>query len=151
MFDTTTTAALALAATGLAVGTVLALRWVHRLRSAPAQADALRTRAEAAVAELSVTVSALEGRLEAACTALDEARDRLRLLGQRIDILESRQPTHGSYDDAIRLVRQGAAAGRLMDELGLSAMEAELIAQLHGTEPKPQTAPARPRRRIAAN
>jgi hypothetical protein len=150
MLDIATAIPLAVLVSALLVASLLALRSVRRLKGALAQAGALRTQAEAAVGELAAKVAALEVRLDAAGTALAEAGDRLRLLGQRIDILESRQPTHGSYDDAIRLVRQGAAAGRLVEELGLSAMEAELIAQLHGNG---QELPAadRPRRRIVVN
>lgn len=150
MLDAAASAVLAVAATVLAVGTLLVLRSAWRHRAALAQTDALRAQAESVVAELSLKVSTLEGRLDAACASLVEAGDRLRLLGQRIDILESRQPAHGSYDDAIRLVRQGAAAGRLMEELGLTAMEAELIAQLHGAG-SATPLPATPRRRVDVN
>ncbi|MCU0970864.1 MAG: DUF2802 domain-containing protein [Gammaproteobacteria bacterium] len=150
MLDTATAIPLAVLVAALMAVSLLALRSVRRLGGALAQAGALKTQAEAAVGELAAKVAALEVRLDAAGTALAEAGDRLRLLGQRIDILESRQPTHGSYDDAIRLVRQGAAAGRLVEELGLSAMEAELIAQLHGTGSESPAA-ARPRRRASVN
>lgn len=150
MLETAALVVLAVAATLLAAGALLALRSARRLRVAVSQADGLRAQADAAVVHLSGKVASLEGRLDAACAALSEAGDRVRLLAQRIDILESRQPTHGSYDDAIRLVRQGAAAGRLVEELGLSAMEAELIAQLHGTGSESPAA-TRARRRVVVN
>ncbi len=150
MLQTAALVVLAIAATLLAAGALLALRSARRLRVAVSQADGLRAQADAAVVHLSGQVASLEGRLDVACAALSEAGDRVTLLAQRIDILESRQPTHGSYDDAIRLVRQGAAAGRLVEELGLSAMEAELIAQLHGTGSESPAA-TRARRRVVVN
>ena len=46
--------------------------------------------------------------------------------------MEERQRIARPYDEAIRLVRQGATAQRLVEELGLSQGEADLLIILHG-------------------
>ena len=53
-------------------------------------------------------------------------------LQKQLDYLEDTQRTARPYDEAIRLVRQGATGQRLMDELGLSRSEADLLIMLHG-------------------
>jgi hypothetical protein len=58
---------------------------------------------------------------------------RLHDLLRRLEGLEEQQRTSRPYDEAIRLVRQGAGAERLMEELGLSRSEAELLIKLHGS------------------
>jgi hypothetical protein len=57
---------------------------------------------------------------------------RLHELQRRLEDLEENQRTARPYDEAIRLVRQGASAQRLTEELGLSRSEAELLIMLHG-------------------
>jgi hypothetical protein len=61
------------------------------------------------------------------------ARTEQRVLElQRIvdDLQQSRNTTR-PYDEAIRLVRQGAGSDRLVQELGLSRSEADLLIMLH--------------------
>jgi len=57
---------------------------------------------------------------------------RLLDLQRRIEDLEEAQHLIRPYDEAIRLVRQGAGAQRLVEELGLSRGEADLLLMLHG-------------------
>lgn len=56
------------------------------------------------------------------------------LLGQaeRQDTVERQQQAEQPYGEAIRLVKQGAATSRLVEELGISESEADLIVRLHG-------------------
>ncbi len=64
---------------------------------------------------------------------------RMRRLQAREKVLTERQETYDiqqaddqPYGHAIRLVQQGAATSRLIEELGLSESEADLILRLHG-------------------
>ncbi|MGB5465750.1 MAG: DUF2802 domain-containing protein [Sedimenticolaceae bacterium] len=64
---------------------------------------------------------------------------RMRRLQAREKVLTERQETYDiqqaddqPYSHAIRLVQQGAATSRLIEELGLSESEADLILRLHG-------------------
>jgi N-glycosylase/DNA lyase len=68
------------------------------------------------------------------------AEQRLHELRRAYEDLQEVQNVSRPYDDAIRLVRQGATAQRLVEELGLTRSEAELLITLHGTPPddKPQ-------------
>jgi len=52
----------------------------------------------------------------------------------RLDNMAEASQAARPYDDAIRLVRQGASAQRLVDELGLSRSEADLLIMLHATQ-----------------
>lgn len=63
---------------------------------------------------------------------LSELEGQLRVARERLDIIEAQQATEQPYAHAIRLVRQGVSAQRLVEELELSASEAELIVRLHG-------------------
>ena len=62
--------------------------------------------------------------------------DRLHELRRLYEDMQEVQNVSRPYDDAIRLVRQGATAQRLMDELGLTRSEAELLITLHGARPE---------------
>ncbi len=59
---------------------------------------------------------------------------RLLELQRRIEDLEEARQTTRPYDEAIRLVRQGAAAERLVEELGLTRSEADLLIMLHAKQ-----------------
>lgn len=63
---------------------------------------------------------------------LRELRQSMRAVSERQENYELQQVDEQPYGQAIRLVRQGAAASRLVDELELSESEAELIVRLHG-------------------
>lgn len=57
-----------------------------------------------------------------------------RLLSERQETIENQRQAEQPYAQAIRLVQQGAGVRRLMEELGLSESEAELIFRLHGLQ-----------------
>lgn len=77
--------------------------------------------------------------LTAASAGVDRRLARLEAKGaalsERQDAVESQQAEERPYQHAIRLVRQGASAQRLIEELQLSESEAELIVRLHGAAP----------------
>jgi len=52
----------------------------------------------------------------------------------RVDNMAEASQAARPYDDAIRLGRQGASAQRLVDELGLSRSEADLLIMLHARQ-----------------
>ncbi len=64
--------------------------------------------------------------------ALETRAAQIDQLKARQEDLENQQEFDHPYAHAIRLVRQGASARRLMDELYLSETEAQLIVRLHG-------------------
>ncbi len=55
-----------------------------------------------------------------------------RDLIHRQESIESRHSDDRPYGEAIQMVQKGADASRLVDELGMSASEAELLVMLHG-------------------
>lgn len=59
-----------------------------------------------------------------------EATDKL--LSDRQETFENQQMAEQPYGHAIRLVHQGASMQRLVEELGISESEADLIVRLHG-------------------
>jgi hypothetical protein len=106
----------------------------------------LLTRAARRVAELQQVAAELErqlvlvrqsiGGLTAGAVGLDRRvqglESRARSLSERQDTFELQQTDEQPYGHAIRLVQQGAGISRLVDELGLSESEADLIVRLHG-------------------
>ncbi len=74
--------------------------------------------------------------LTAGTVGMDRRMRRLetreKVLSERQETYEIQQSDDQPYSQAIRLVQQGAASGRLVDELGLSESEADLIVRLHG-------------------
>jgi hypothetical protein len=109
---------------GLAAGALL-------LRARRAVLQRLHA-AEQGRAQMELQLTAFRGAIEALAQALARAEERHALLAERIDAVESAGEGGQPYGDAIRLVRQGAAETRLVDELGLSPVEAQLIVRLHG-------------------
>ncbi len=66
---------------------------------------------------------------------LRQSEAQLRELGQRVEALKLQGQSGDSnhaYEQAIRMVRRGADAGRLVSDFGLSRGEAELVTLLHG-------------------
>ena len=82
------------------------------------------------------TLSANMAALCAGAVGVDKRVNRLEQHGRdlkyRQESIESQGKDEGSYGEAIQMVRQGATAPRLMEELGLGSNEAELIVMLHG-------------------
>lgn len=54
------------------------------------------------------------------------------LIHRQESIETSQQASDRPYGEAIQMVQKGAGASRLMEELGLSKSEAELLVMLHG-------------------
>lgn len=85
-------------------------------------------------------IDSLSSNLSALCSGAVGVDRRLARLERNSRDLKSRQENfeaHGqveqpTYGDAIRLVRQGASAQRLVEDIGLSRSEADLIVMLHG-------------------
>lgn len=99
-----------------------------------------RLRAQRAVTEelrrqLDLVRQSISG-LTAGAVGTDRRMQRLeareRELSERQETFEIQQADDQPYGQAIRLVQQGAGAGRLVQELELSESEAELIVRLHG-------------------
>jgi hypothetical protein len=82
--------------------------------------------------QLQGIVSALVAGAAGADRRAERWEQRQSDLRQRLDDLEERQRASRPYDEAIRLVRQGATGQRLVQELGLSPGEADLLIRLHG-------------------
>ncbi len=101
---------------------------------------AWRVRAERRkLADAMVRIGALNGTLSALCAGavgVDQRISRLeregRDLGYRQEAIENQQQGEQPYGEAIQLVQQGAPASRLVEELGLTRNEADLVVMLHG-------------------
>lgn len=61
-----------------------------------------------------------------------QMEQQLRLLRERVDQVELRKLGERGYDEAIHRVQAGAGADELIQHCGLSRVEAELVALLHG-------------------
>ena len=85
--------------------------------------------------ELELVRQSISG-LTAGTVGMDRRMQRLeareKVLSERQETYEIQQSDEQPYGHAIRLVQQGAAVSRLVDELELSESEAELIVRLHG-------------------
>ncbi len=122
-------------ALGLLFG-LIALAFVAVLRY---RLDAERTRARESVQglerQLELVRQSISG-LTAGAVGTDRRMQRLeareKVLTERQETYEIQQVDEPPYGHAIRLVQQGAAVSRLVDELGLSESEAQLIVRLHG-------------------
>lgn len=60
-----------------------------------------------------------------------ELERRQRRLSERQEQLDNYDPANLSYEQAIRMVKNGAAADELVDVCGLSESEAELVTLMH--------------------
>jgi len=85
--------------------------------------------------ELELVRQSISG-LTAGAVGMDQRMLRLevreKVLSERQETYENQQSDEQPYGHAIRLVQQGAGIGRLIEELGLSESEADLIVRLHG-------------------
>ena len=86
-------------------------------------------------------IDSLTENLNALCSGavgVDQRVSRLerqrRDIQQRQESIENQRQMERPYGAAIQLVHQGATADRLVDELGLSRSEADLVVMLHGAE-----------------
>ncbi|MEW8013625.1 MAG: DUF2802 domain-containing protein [Candidatus Sedimenticola endophacoides] len=91
-----------------------------------------RVRQRRHMATLERRLEYLSSNFNILCAGALGVEQRVNRLEQRQDSMETQQGGEQPYGDAIRLVHQGANAGRLVDELGLSRSEADLLVMLHG-------------------
>lgn len=54
---------------------------------------------------------------------------------EKMESVEAQRQSDSPYGEAIYMAHQGASAQRLVEELGLSMHEAELLCQVHGVKP----------------
>lgn len=90
--------------------------------------------------ELQAQVHSLTENLNALCSGavgVDQRVSNLERSGRdlvhRQESIESSQPDR-PYGEAIQMVQQGATASVLVQELGLSRSEADLVVMLHGSK-----------------
>ncbi|MCW8905424.1 MAG: DUF2802 domain-containing protein [Sedimenticola sp.] len=90
--------------------------------------------------EVEAQVHSLTENLNALCSGavgVDQRVSHLertgRDLAHRQESIESSQPDR-PYGEAIQMVQQGATASVLVQELGLSRSEADLVVMLHGSK-----------------
>jgi hypothetical protein len=129
MFDFDLMLVLALSALLFGVAACIGLAVLHhRLVEQTARAAQLQQ-------QMMLVSQSISG-LTAGAVGMDR---RMRRLQAREKVLTERQETYDiqqaddqPYSHAIRLVQQGAATCRLIEELGLSESEADLILRLHG-------------------
>ncbi len=91
------------------------------------------------LAQAQAQIDTLTSNLSALCAGTVGVNRRLNQLEQhhralqiRQDHIENQEQNDCSYGDAIQMVRHGATAPRLIEELGLGSNEANLIVMLHG-------------------
>ncbi|MFC1684918.1 DUF2802 domain-containing protein [Pseudomonadota bacterium] len=90
-------------------------------------------------------IESVSANLAALCSGavgVDKRVARLEKVGRDFRVWQEREQSQGqgqgqgqggnSFGQAIQLVRSGATAGKLVEELGLSRNEADLIVMLHG-------------------
>lgn len=87
-------------------------------------------------------IHSLTDNLNALCSGavgLDQRVNTLeqdgRDLANRQEFIESKGTSDQPYGEAIRLVQQGARAADLVEQLGLSRSEADLVVMLHANKP----------------
>jgi BMFP domain-containing protein YqiC len=133
MFDISPATALSFATLVLLAVALALQRWqLGRLHTRLALLEQRSVAAEQSAGEIAGQLGVLERALAAASIASAQAQARQADLGARVEVLETQATGDQPYGDAIRLVRQGAREARLVDELGLSPIEAGLIVRLHG-------------------
>ncbi len=91
------------------------------------------------LAQAQAQIDTLTSNLSALCAGtvgvnrrLNQLEQHHRALQMRQDHIENQEQDDCSYGDAIQMVRHGATAPRLIEELGLGSNEANLIVMLHG-------------------
>lgn len=133
MFDLAPGTALSLLTLiGLAVGLALQRWQLGRLHARLSLLEQRSLVADQAAGTLQAQLAVLQGALADAAAADARTQTRQSDLRARVEVLETQATGDQPYGDAIRLVRQGAREARLVDELGLSPIEASLIVRLHG-------------------
>ncbi len=93
------------------------------------------------ISEISKQVDQLSSTMNALCSGavgvdrrVVKLERRGRDLVHRQESIESSYVDDRPYSEAIQMVQKGAKASRLVDELGMSVSEAELLVMLHGVK-----------------
>ncbi len=117
----------------IALALLVVLGWITVLR----RLRAVSTKLQQAEARIEI----LTDNLNAICSSavgVDQRVNRLerhgRAMESRQESVESQRKFDRPYPQAIQMVQKGATAERLMEELGLSRSEAELLFMLHGVK-----------------
>ncbi len=85
---------------------------------------------------LQAAVNALLAGASGVDRRIGSAEQRIHSLQRLYEDMQEVQNVARPYDEAIRLVRQGATAQRLVEELSMTRNEADLLIMLHGTPPE---------------
>jgi len=128
MLDTTDTTWLIAGCVALAFVSILLWVLISFVRKQSIQL----TQAQAQINTLSSNLSALCASVAGGNKRLNQLEQNSRALQVRQDHMETQEQNDGSYGEAIQMVRHGATAERLVEELGLGSNEANLIVMLHG-------------------
>lgn len=107
---------------GMVVGLAL------RVRTIQLESRALKARLESVCCDLNALCSGAVG-VDRRITMLEHQGRRL---DQRQETLENQKQDERPYGEAIQMIHNGATAAGLVDKLGLSRSEAELMVMLHG-------------------
>lgn len=114
----------------LALGAIVALIFVGlRLRDANRQLQDLQMRVHSLTENLNALCSGAVGVDQRVSNLERSGRD----LAHRQESMESTQSDR-PYGEAIQMVQRGATASALVEELGLSRSEADLVVMLHGSK-----------------
>ncbi|AKH22109.1 hypothetical protein AAY24_07225 [Sedimenticola thiotaurini] len=100
-----------------------------RLREANQQLQDLQARVHSLTENLNALCSGAVGVDQRVSNLERSGRD----LAHRQESMESTQQDR-PYGEAIQMVQQGATASALVEELGLSRSEADLVVMLHGSK-----------------
>lgn len=99
-----------------------------RVHTVQLESRALKARLESVCCDLNALCSGAVG-VDRRITILEHQGRRL---DQRQETLENQKQDERPYGEAIQMIHQGATAASLVDKLGLSRSEAELMVMLHG-------------------
>ncbi|MCB1829904.1 MAG: DUF2802 domain-containing protein [Chromatiaceae bacterium] len=99
-----------------------------RVHTVQLESRALKARLESVCCDLNALCSGAVG-VDRRITMLEHQGRRL---DQRQETLENQKQDERPYGEAIQMIHQGATAASLVDKLGLSRSEAELMVMLHG-------------------
>jgi chromosome segregation ATPase len=122
----------ATAIAALAMALAMSRRELGRVQGRLALLEQRAAEAGQGQVALAGQLAAAQRELASAVAATQRLHFEQSELAARMEVLETQGASEQPYGDAIRMVRQGAREGRLVDELGLSPIEAALIVRLHG-------------------
>ena len=107
---------------------VVLIGLVLRVRKAQLEVKTMKARLESISCDLNALCSGAAG-VDRRITMLEHQSRRLDL---RQESLENQTQDERPYGEAIQMIHKGATAATLVEKLGLSLSEAELMVMLHG-------------------